>query len=332
MDEQGFRTYLEGRNLEPKAIDRSVEVVKRFELQLETGPAPRSLAGATSDDVHRFAARLIESGDNTEENVLALARHARFAANREASVAWLELFDGWEVPANLARKLGELAGDDARGGVFDGLPVPPLGTPAGEKPVFTRELMDRLAAQVDPETCRHTLTSGLHFVPKEAFAAERERYLAAPDIDAFIADEHERYITYLAGLRDSGELYFSQPITDTVVEYVRQTPTCGPGLREGPVVRVTKIPYMADRYLAEEGEIQKRYFACHCMWARESLLHPEASVPPLLCQCSAGFEKQYWDAVLDQPVEVDLIRSVLQGDLACEFRVHLPDDVVPGGG
>jgi len=332
MDEQGFRTYLESRNLEPEAIDRSVDVVKRFEHELGVGPAPRGIGGATADDVHRFAAVLVAGGDNTEENVLALARHARFSGDREASVAWLELFDGWDVPANLARKLSELAGDDTREGVFAGLPVPPLGTPAAEKPVFTRELMDRLAAQVDPETCRQALTSGLHFVPKEAFAAERERYLAAPDIDAFIADEHERYIAYLSGLRDSGELYFSQPITAAVVEYVRQTPTCGPGVREGPVVRVTKIPYMADRYLAEEDETRKRYFACHCMWARESLLHPEVRVPPLLCQCSAGFEKQYWDAVLDQPVEVDVVRSALQGDPVCEFAVHLPEDVVPADG
>jgi predicted hydrocarbon binding protein len=46
------------------------------------------------------------------------------------------------------------------------------------------------------------------------------------------------------------------------------------------------------------------------------------------CDCSAGFEKQYWDAVLDQPVAVDVVKSALQGDLVCEFAVHLPDDVV----
>jgi hypothetical protein len=332
MDEQGFRTYLKGRNLEPDAIDRSVDVVRWFERELEAGTAARGLAGATTDDVHRFAATLIARGDNTEEKVLALARYARFSGNGEASVAWLELFDGWDVPANLARKLGDLAGNEARDDVFAGLTVPPLGTPAGEKPAFTRGLMDRLSAQVDPETCRRALTSGLHFVPKEAFAEERERYLAAPDVDAFIADEHDRYIAYLAGLRDSGELYFSQPITEAVVEYVRVTPTCGPGVRVGPVVRVTKIPYMADRYLQEDDETRKRYLACHCMWARESLLNPEVRVPPLLCQCSAGFEKQYWDAVLDQPVEVDVVRSALQGDPVCEFAVHLPEVVVPADG
>lgn len=331
MDEQRFRDYLLTRGLDADVIDRAVEVVRLFERQLETDTPPRTLDEATRDDVRRFMAVLLEGGESTEANVLALARYARLSGNREAIVAWLELLDGWDVPVRLAATLGELAGPEARDAVFGGLDVPPLGTPAEAKPVFTRELMDRLAAQVDPETCRQALTSGLHFVPREAFAEERERYLAAPDIDAFIADEHERYVAYLSGLRDAGELYFSQPVTDAVVEYVRGTPTCGPGLRDGAIVRVTKIPYMADRYLGEEDELLRRYFACHCMWARESLLRPEVRVPPLLCQCSAGFEKQYWDAVLDQPVEVDVVRSALQGDEVCEFAVHLPPDVLPAG-
>jgi hypothetical protein len=329
MDEQRFRDHLATRNLNPEAIERSVETVRRFDRWLGAEAAPRVVDGATAEDVRRFAVTLGGDGGSPEDDLLALARYARLVGNREATVAWIELWDGWDVPHRLAGALGELAGREARDAVFAGLPIPPLGTPAEAKPAFTRELMDRLAARIDPDTCRQALTSGLHFVPREAFAGERERYLAAPDIDAFIADEHERYVAYLAGLRDSGELYFSQPITDAVVEHVRRTPTCGPGLRDGSMVRVTKIPYMADRYLREEDEERKRYFACHCMWARESLLRPAVRVPPLLCQCSAGFEKQYWDAVLDQPVEVDVVRSALLGDLVCEFAVHLPEDTIP---
>jgi hypothetical protein len=164
-------------------------------------------------------------------------------------------------------------------------------------------------------------------VPKEAFAEERARYLAAPDIDSFIADEHRRYVDYLAGLKDEDALYYTQPITDAVLAYVRATPSCGPGLRDGDVIRIIKLPYQADRYLHETDELGKRYFACHCPWARDSILHPENAVSARFCECSAGFEKQYWDAVFDEPVVVDVVRSVLAGDLVCEFAVHLPDDV-----
>jgi hypothetical protein len=331
MDEQRFRDYLVTRNLDPAAIDLAVRAVRRFDRRLRAEAPPRGVDEATAEDVRRFAIALLAGSESAEDDLLALARYARLVGNREATAAWVELWDGWDVPHRLAGTLAALAGEEARDAVFEGLSIPRPGTPAEEKPAFTRELMDRLAAQIDPETCRQALTSGLHFVPREAFAAEHERYLAAADIDAFIADEHERYVAYLAGLRDSGELYYSQPITDAVVDYVCRTPTCGPGIRDGSVVRVTKIPYQTDRYLGEEDEARRRYFACHCMWARESILHPDAGVPPLLCQCSAGFEKQYWDAVLDQPVEVDVVRSALQGDPVCEFAVHLPDEVVAAG-
>ena len=127
---------------------------------------------------------------------------------------------------------------------------------------------------------------------------------------------------------DDGTLYYTQPITDDVLAYVRETPTCGGGVREGNEIRVTKIPYQADAYLHETDEQRKRYLYCHCPWARTSLLHPEAAVSARFCQCSAGFEKQSWDAVVDEPVTVDVVRSVLQGDLVCEFRVHLPEAVL----
>ena len=331
MDEQRFRDYLGTRDLDPTAIDRAIQVVRRFDRRLRAEAPPRGVDEATAEDVHRLATTVLAGSESAESDLLALARYARLVGNHDATAAWVELWDGWDVPHRLADTLALLAGEEASGAVFEGLPIPPPGTPAGEKPAFTRELMDRLAAQIDPEACRRALTSGLHFVPRESFAAERDRYLAARDIDAFIDDEHQRYVAYLAGLRDSGELYYAQPITDAVVEYVRRTPTCGPGIREGSVVRVTKIPYQADRYLGEEDAARRRYFACHCMWARESILHPEVTVSPLLCLCSAGFEKQYWDAVLDQPVEVDVVRSALRGDPVCEFAVHLPDDAFPAG-
>jgi hypothetical protein len=191
-----------------------------------------------------------------------------------------------------------------------------------------RELVERLFGRVDATIATTVLSSGLHHVPREAFAEARMRYLAAPDIDWFIEDEHNRYVDDLAALKDEGALYFTQPITDEVLAYVRGTPTCGGGVRQGDEIRVTKIPYEADRYLHETDPLRKRYLCCHCPWAKESILHAEAGVSARFCQCSAGFEKQYWDAVLDQPVDVRVVRSVLQGDLVCEFGVQLPAEVI----
>ncbi len=213
--------------------------------------------------------------------------------------------------------------------MFEGRDIPSVAASPAEKAAFMGALVDRLFDRVEPAVATTIMTSGLHYEPKEVFAEERERFLAAPDIDWFIHDEHRRYVDFLTRLKDAGELYFTQRITDDVIAYVRTTPTCGGGVRQGGEIHVTKIPYQADEYLHESDEQRKRYAYCHCPWAKASLRHPEAHVSPRFCQCSAGFEKQYWDAVLDRPVQVDVVRSVLQGDLVCEFAVHLPEDLVP---
>jgi hypothetical protein len=329
MDEAGFRQTLLARALEPATVERSVAAVRRFEGFLRSCRPAATVDRATAGDVERFLDEPAATTGDAIDDALAIARYCRMVHDDEALVAVLERIDGAEVPANLSRELADLVGEESRDEVFAGPEIPPPGSSGAKKAAFMRELIERLYDRVDADTAGSALTSGLHYVPKEAFAEERARYLAAPDIDSFIADEHRRYVEHLAGLERDGTLYFTQPITDDVLAYVRETATCGGGVRRGDEIRVTKIPYLADLWLHETDERRKRYLYCHCPWARESILGPEAMVSARFCQCSAGFEKQYWDAVLDRPVRVDVVTSVLAGDLVCEFAVHLPEDVVP---
>ncbi len=328
MDEARFRERLQARHIGAEEIDRSVAIVRRFEEFLQQYRPAATADRATAGDVERFVEELAPTSDVSADDLLAIARYSLLTHNDQVLVAVLERIDGADVPANLTRKLAELAGDECRDDVFAGLETPAIGATPVEKNAFMRQLIERLTGRVDDATVSAVLTSGLHYVPKESFAEERERYLAAPDIDSFIEQEHRRYIEFLAGLKDAGALYYTQPITDDVLAWVRDTPSCGPGLRAGAEIHVTKIPYQADRYLHETDEVRRRNLCCHCPWARESILHPGTEVPSRFCQCSAGFEKQYWDAVLDQPVRVDVVKSALQGDLLCEFVVLLPADVV----
>jgi hypothetical protein len=323
MDEPGFRAYLEARRLAPDEIDRSVATVRRFEAFLRQCRPAADPSRATAGDVDRFAADLGLTAEGALHELLPLVRYSRFSRNDDALVAGLELADGADVPVRLGRRLAELTGEDRRDAAFRDLPIPLPGADPGARVDFTRELTDRLCAALDAETFTDVFTANLHFVPDGAYGEARRRYLAAPGIDAFLEDEHRRYVADLARMRDEGELYFTQRITDEVVAHVRDTPTCGGGVRDGDVVRVSKIPYQADGYLRETDATRRRYLACHCPWARESILHGEP-VSARFCECSAGFEKRYWDEVLGQPVRVDVVRSALGGDPVCEFAVHLP--------
>jgi hypothetical protein len=51
-------------------------------------------------------------------------------------------------------------------------------------------------------------------------------------------------------------------------------------------------------------------------------------IDPIFCNCSGGYYKNYWEAVFDQPVKVELLESVLMGDQVCKFALHLPPEII----
>jgi hypothetical protein len=127
--------------------------------------------------------------------------------------------------------------------------------------------------------------------------------------------------------QQNGELFFSQEITDEVVQYVREHPETECGVREGNVLYITKIPYDAKHYLTEPDPTLKRYYACHCPWAREAIKSGNIHLNAVFCNCSGGFSKKPWEVIFDQVLEVEVLESALNGDFSCRFAVQLPDDL-----
>jgi hypothetical protein len=76
---------------------REVRVYVRKTLGVPVDQAPADAARA-------FASELIESGDNTYDNYLALARFGRFVGNQAVFAAMLEILDGHEALRNLYRR------------------------------------------------------------------------------------------------------------------------------------------------------------------------------------------------------------------------------------
>jgi len=183
--------------------------------------------------------------------------------------------------------------------------------------------MERLEGELGEKICREILLSGPHAAPREEFLSEREKFQGSKGIDDFLDKRHAEYVEELEKHMKEKTLYFTQEIDENVLEYVRKTPTCQNGVREGDVIYVTKIPYMAQKYLQETNPKMKRYYYCHCPWVREGILSG-VEVSPNFCYCSAGFEKRPWDVIFDQPVEADVVQSVLGGDLICKFAIHIP--------
>jgi hypothetical protein len=331
LDREGYRRYLTDREqpIPDEKIGPAIEMVERFEEFVKK--TKKTLESATSSEVNKFSKILIEEKLNTYDSYVALSRYGYFVKNLDFYLAVLELLDGAEVMDVLRERLGEAAGETIRDEVFEGIEAP-LGLPSVQKPAVTKAVLDRMKALVTPEDCKKALVGTAHGIPKEWYKQEREKFLAAKDIDEYIAKKRGNAIAELEKHRDEGTLFYNQEITDEVVEFVRSRPDMLSGMRDGGKIVHTKIPYLTKDYLAETDERKKRYYACHCAWARETILDDELDVPSSFCYCSGGFTKQPWEVALNQPLEVKMVKSVLKGDMECTFIIPLPSEVVDKAG
>jgi hypothetical protein len=324
MNKEGFRRFLQARKLSEGEIEQHVSLAEKFEGFLRGSVSEDLARSPTIEDARAFVAVLVQEETDTLENLLALARYGRFAENNEVYLAALELLDGGEVMGNLYEKLGKTVGEQKRDEVFEGIERPTWGTPNTQKSRLMQAVMERLERLVDAETCKQILSDSLRDLPDESYLEDRHRYAECGSFDEFLEMKREEFIAQLEQIKNGGGLFFNQEITDEVIAFVRDNPEISQAVRRGNVLYVTKIPYMTKEYLAETDEDKKRYYYCHCPWARESLKSGEARVPATFCQCSAGFHKKPWEVIFDQPLEAVVLESILKGDLRCRFAIHLP--------
>ena len=325
MDKDGFRKYLTNRDqpvpeeqiiTNTAMVERLEEFLKQFGKTLET---------AGENEFEKFSAILIKEGANTYLDYAGISRYAFFIQNMNLYLPVLGIFDGGEVMNVLRERLGEHAGEEVRDKILPEKNLPPLGMPDKEKILVTREIVKKMQQTLSPADCKKILADVAHGLPRDFRKGEREKYLEAGSIDEYLKRKRENAIAELEKHRDDGSLFYNQYISAEVVDYVKSRPDVLSGERRGNTIYHTKIPYMVQEYLTEKDEKMKRYYACHCAWARESILDDSVDVSDSFCHCSGGFTKQSWEAALDRPLEYDMVKSVLKGDDECSFVIYLPE-------
>ncbi|MBD3190571.1 MAG: hypothetical protein GF308_07995 [Candidatus Heimdallarchaeota archaeon] len=330
MNEKGFRKFCLENQIAQKDSDTSIQLVKEFEEFLQKNDKEKEFVIATPNDLRQFIDHLMATNRNSYENFVGLLRYSFFVEKEDIKIALFELLDGREVLVNLSKELKTKVGKQRSQQILERIILPPLGTRALEKAKTTKQLMEKLEAEVDEETCKEILVSGLHERSKESLLKARERFLQAKNIDDFLAQEFQAFIRRLEQHQKEGSLFYTQEIDGQVINYVKNNPTIGYGVREGNVIYATKIPYLTKQFLTETDEDMKRYYYCHCPWVREVLKKSQPKISPTFCYCSAGWYKQYWDVVLDQPIKVEVVETILKNDSQCKFAIHLPAEIVEG--
>ena len=322
MKKNAFRSYLEGRKLSATGIESSVAAVREFEKYLRKRKVTLKSAGV--DALRDYISLLIEEDKNSKDRLIAIARYCYFAKKYDMYIYFTGILGASDVLPGIGKRLATIAGKAAHQKVFHDLEMPPLGSPQDIYPRLTEMIVNRMEAELPARTCRDILTWNYHNIPIEAFKASKERFEKAANIDEYLKGEHERLIEELEDCMREGRPWFEQEITPEVVEFVRGNQEICTGLRQGDKVYLTKIPYAPKQFLKEKDPAMRKYFACHCQLVRTALRDGKPQIPATFCYCSAGFEKLHFDAIFDEPVEVELLETLLKGDGRCRFAVKIP--------
>jgi hypothetical protein len=220
--------------------------------------------------------------------------------------------------AKFSTSLVEAAGEDTRQQVMVGSDA--LSDRSSRQAViaWTQRAMGDLESLLDEETAQQVMTGCACRYPKEGLHAARQAYEATGDPGA----AHRILQAQFEGfLRDSLEL--TQEHIETVVSR-------GWGLAgslEGNRILATKIPKSGHlaQYLDETDPERRRQTYCHCPRVRD-ILKTGGSLPVTYCYCGAGFYKGIWEEIVQAPVGVEVLKSVLGGDDVCTIAVNLPED------
>jgi predicted hydrocarbon binding protein len=183
---------------------------------------------------------------------------------------------------------------------------------------WSRQAMLRLATLVDETQHQAIMTRCACQYPKAQLQPMREAYAAEGDIDGALQMLQTQFEAFL---RDT--LNLSEDDIDRVVSLGWGAA----GRRRGNMIVVTKIPKSENlaEYLRETNAEARRQLYCHCPRVRDAIKHGE-TLPDAYCYCGAGFYQGIWQEILQSPVRVELLASVLRGDEVCTVAIHLPDD------
>ncbi len=219
--------------------------------------------------------------------------------------------------AKLARAVEDLAGSEVREQVMlggDSLQDP---STSRAKLLWTCGALGVLTGAADELTRQEILTRCHCSYPVEDLQDIKSLFQETGDLDLVLAGLQAKFEAFLReGLQLEGEL----------VKEIIQRGWGLAGIRQGNTILATKIPksgYLRD-YFQEDDPQEKRRLYCHCPRVREQI-GSDPVLPVEYCYCGAGFYQGIWEEILGEPVDVEVLDSVMTGGDVCRIAIHLPD-------
>ncbi|MBN2229233.1 MAG: hypothetical protein JW779_06525 [Candidatus Thorarchaeota archaeon] len=119
---------------------------------------------------------------------------------------------------------------------------------------------------------------------------------------------------------------------DALIDLMKQDTSWGGGSfydypeRIGNWIHITKVPYNPRGFREATTKEERRKAYCHCGLVKGST----EEISSTFCCCSGGWVQQLWEGILEQPVKVKLVESLLQGDDRCTHAIEIPINLSEG--
>jgi hypothetical protein len=262
---------------------------------------------------------LVKNDKNTIKNVIHLMRYYLITKRHDIYIHLTRYTGFLDVIENILTRLKERVPAETYARITEGFALPVLGTRPTVLPSYIIELMKRLTDHLDEKTIATGLAGNNHGIPETAFQSEKAAYEAAPDLETYLRDLHSRKVAELESFMEQNKVWFEQTITLSVIDFVKDNQEVLSARLIGDKLYITKIPYDTKAYLEAKTLDEKKYYGCHCPFAREAI----GKVPSLFCYCSGGFAKYPFEVIFNQTLPVTCLENILGGSTVCRFEIDL---------
>lgn len=266
---------------------------------------------------------LVEEERSEVPNFVILMRYFRLIDRKDLFIHLTKYTGMLGVMDNIIKRLVGLKGQETADEILGDFKVPYLGVHPEQLPVYVNQLMELLDGNLLPEQTEQVLAGNNHSVPRETQLPEKVEYENSQSLKTYLAERHARKVQELEQHLKENKVWYEQIITQEVVDFVKGNQEVLSGVLQDDKIYVTKIPYDTLAYLNETSDIMKKYYGCHCPFAREAIKAGNLDISGRFCYCSAGFAKFPFEVIFDQKLKVKVLESILMGSNICRFEIDL---------
>lgn len=179
---------------------------------------------------------------------------------------------------------------------------------------WSADLMQLLKQELTEEELTNVMCGCACLAGKDYLKVLRDEYSLTKDIEKVHLMLQEYFEKSIKEYKN---------LSDEEMRYIKAHDMGMAGVLNRGVITAVKIPKDFHKYSQTYDLRKKRYHYCHCPRIREALLTLDRPVDENYCYCGAGFYRDIWEYILQRPVKVTIVESLMQGNEQCKIQIHI---------